>query len=178
MAGTVRVAVDRIVLVTTLATWTVTGTVTGTVLVVVSGTATVTMTETVVGIRIVIVDGTVTVFGATTVAGTVRVTRVDAVMETVLLETALVGYSIPQMTGCYLTSLPLEFMRAVADFDPEWSGSYFIARSTAKPPGRLLARVFPGLVYWKEKHDAPESSPFAATVQQDKAAGALLELLG
>ncbi|KJZ70635.1 hypothetical protein HIM_09955 [Hirsutella minnesotensis 3608] len=27
-----------------------------------------------------------------------------------------------QMTGCYLTSLPFEFMRAVADFDPEWSG--------------------------------------------------------
>lgn len=68
-------------------------------------------------------------------------------------------------------------MRAVADFDPEWSGSYFIARSTAKPPGRLLARVFPGLDYWKEQHDAPESSPFAATVQQDKAAGAFLELL-
>lgn len=82
-----------------------------------------------------------------------------------------------QLTGCYLTSLPLEFMRAVADFDPEWSGSYFIARSTAKPPGRLLARVFPGLDYWKEQHDAPESSPFAATVQQDKAAGAFLELL-
>jgi hypothetical protein len=82
-----------------------------------------------------------------------------------------------QMTGCYLTSLPLEFMRAVADFDPEWSGSYFIARSTAKPPSRLLARVFPGLDYWKERHDAPESSPLAATVQQDKAAGAFLELL-
>ncbi|XP_044718886.1 centromere DNA-binding protein complex CBF3 subunit [Hirsutella rhossiliensis] len=31
-----------------------------------------------------------------------------------------------QMTGCYLTSLPFEFMRAVADFDPEWSGSYFV----------------------------------------------------
>ncbi|KAK4117934.1 hypothetical protein N657DRAFT_541048, partial [Parathielavia appendiculata] len=82
-----------------------------------------------------------------------------------------------QMTGCYLTSLPFEFMRAVADFDPEWSGSYFIARSTAKPPSRLLARVFPGLDYWRERHDAPEGSPIAATVQQDKAAGAFLELL-
>jgi hypothetical protein len=83
-----------------------------------------------------------------------------------------------QMTGCYLTSLPLEFMRAVADFDPEWSGSYFVPRSTVKPPSRLIARVFPAMDYWREKHDAPESSPMAAAVQQDRAAGAFLELLG
>ncbi|KAM4063862.1 centromere DNA-binding protein complex CBF3 subunit [Hirsutella rhossiliensis] len=56
-----------------------------------------------------------------------------------------------QMTGCYLTSLPFEFMRAVADFDPEWSGSYFVPG----PP-----------------------SPFSDLgVEQNMAAGAFLELL-
>ncbi|KAM4061545.1 centromere DNA-binding protein complex CBF3 subunit [Hirsutella rhossiliensis] len=59
-----------------------------------------------------------------------------------------------QMTGCYLTSLPFEFMRAVADFDPEWSGSYFVPRATA------------------------HSSPFSDLgVEQNMAAGAFLELL-
>ncbi|KAK4148375.1 transcriptional activator of glycolytic enzymes-domain-containing protein [Chaetomidium leptoderma] len=81
------------------------------------------------------------------------------------------------MTGCYLTTLPLEFMRAVADFDPEWSGSYFIPRSTVKPPSRLLVQLFPDLDYWRELHEAPESSEKATKVDQDKAAGAFLELL-
>ncbi|KAM4061072.1 centromere DNA-binding protein complex CBF3 subunit, domain 2 domain-containing protein [Hirsutella rhossiliensis] len=67
-----------------------------------------------------------------------------------------------QMTGCYLTSLPFEFMRAVADFDPEW------------PPVVLLVQVWPQLDKWKEAH----SSPFSDLgVEQNMAAGAFLELL-
>ncbi|XP_044715179.1 centromere DNA-binding protein complex CBF3 subunit [Hirsutella rhossiliensis] len=79
-----------------------------------------------------------------------------------------------QMTGCYLTSLPFEFMRAVADFDPEWSGSYFVPRATVRPPVVLLVQVWPQLDKWKEAH----SSPFSDLgVEQNMAAGAFLELL-
>jgi hypothetical protein len=78
------------------------------------------------------------------------------------------------MTGCYLTSLPFEFMRAVADFDPEWSGSYIVPRATVRPPVVLLVQVWPQLDKWKEAH----SSPFSDLgVEQNMAAGAFLELL-
>jgi len=32
------------------------------------------------------------------------------------------------MTGCYLTTLPFEFMRGQADFEPAYASSYFLAR--------------------------------------------------
>lgn len=35
-----------------------------------------------------------------------------------------------QMTDCYITTLPFEFMRATADFEPVWAGSYYVARAT------------------------------------------------
>ncbi|KAM4061320.1 centromere DNA-binding protein complex CBF3 subunit, domain 2 domain-containing protein [Hirsutella rhossiliensis] len=71
-----------------------------------------------------------------------------------------------QMTGCYLTSLPFEFMRA--------SGSYFVPRATVRPPVVLLVQVWPQLDKWKEAH----SSPFSDLgVEQNMAAGAFLELL-
>ena len=79
------------------------------------------------------------------------------------------------MTGCYLTSLPFEFMRAVADFDPEWSGSYFIPRATVRPPVALLVQVWPQLDKWKEAHSGASSSDLG--VEQNLAAGAFLELL-
>jgi hypothetical protein len=76
------------------------------------------------------------------------------------------------MTGCYLTSLPFEFMRSTADFDPDWSGSYFLPRDTVKPPFALRTRIWPSLDEWKYAHDAGSSS-----VEANKAAGAFLELL-
>ncbi|KJZ70029.1 hypothetical protein HIM_10580 [Hirsutella minnesotensis 3608] len=79
-----------------------------------------------------------------------------------------------QMTGCYLTSLPFEFMRAVADFDPEWSGSYFVPRATVRPPVVLLVQVWPQLDKWKEAHSSPLSD---FGVEQNMAAGAFLELM-
>src|ERR1041385_5435229 len=48
-----------------------------------------------------------------------------------------------QMTGCYLTSLPREFMRAIADFDPDWPGSYYIPRAMVLPPPGLATVVWP-----------------------------------
>ncbi|KAM4062386.1 centromere DNA-binding protein complex CBF3 subunit, domain 2 domain-containing protein [Hirsutella rhossiliensis] len=53
---------------------------------------------------------------------------------------------------------------AVADFDPEWSGSYFVPRAT----------VWPQLDKWKEAHSSPVSD---LGVEQNMAAGAFLELL-
>ena len=66
-----------------------------------------------------------------------------------------------QMTGCYLTSLPLYFMRAVADFDPEWAGCYFIPQSTVKPEPSLLSRIWPELDSWKEVFDRPSATTTA-----------------
>ena len=80
-----------------------------------------------------------------------------------------------QMTGCYLTSLPFKFIRAVADFDPEWSGSYFIPRATVRPPIVLLGQVWPELDKWKEAHNGGSCSDLG--VEQNMAAGAFLELL-
>jgi hypothetical protein len=79
------------------------------------------------------------------------------------------------MTGCYLTSLPFEFMRAVADFDPEWLGSYFVPWAVLKPPATLLSKVWPQLDKWKESHSGALSD---LVVEPNMAAGAVLELLG
>ncbi|KAM4064097.1 centromere DNA-binding protein complex CBF3 subunit [Hirsutella rhossiliensis] len=53
-----------------------------------------------------------------------------------------------QMTGCYLTSLPFEFMRAVADFDPEWSGSYFVPGPPSGVEQNMAAGAFLELLEW------------------------------
>ena len=66
-------------------------------------------------------------------------------------------------------------MRAVADFDPEWAGCYFIPRSTVKPEPSLLSRIWPELDSWKEAFDRPSAA--TTPVEQNKAAGAFLELL-
>ncbi|KJZ70438.1 hypothetical protein HIM_10176 [Hirsutella minnesotensis 3608] len=79
-----------------------------------------------------------------------------------------------QMTGCYLTSLPFEFMRALADFDTEWSGSYFVPRDDVRPPDVLLVQVWPQLDNWKEAHSSPLSD---FGVEQNMAAGAFLEVM-
>ena len=75
-----------------------------------------------------------------------------------------------QMTGCYLTSLPRQFMRSTADFDPEWAGSYYVPRSSASPPASLLMAVWPELDHWQQKYSS-------GALEQNKAAGAFLELL-
>ena len=75
-----------------------------------------------------------------------------------------------QITGCYLTSLPYEFMRATADFDPDWPGSYYIPRATILPPPSLAAAVWPEVESWKARLESGEA-------EQNKAAGAFLELL-
>jgi hypothetical protein len=50
-------------------------------------------------------------------------------------------WNADQMTGCYLTTLPRAFMRGIADFDPEYTSSYFLPRETVAPPALLISRV-------------------------------------
>lgn len=52
------------------------------------------------------------------------------------------------MTGCYLNTLPREFMRGVADFDPDYPGCYFVPRGSVIPPPSLRERVWPRLNHW------------------------------
>ena len=47
------------------------------------------------------------------------------------------------MTGYYLTDLPRQFMRGIADFEPDYASNYFVPRETVKPPLTLRRRVWP-----------------------------------
>ena len=69
------------------------------------------------------------------------------------------------MTGCYITTLPFEFMRAAADFEPAWAGSYHVPRATVQPEPWLRSQIWPQLDGW---------GSFEA---DDKATGAFIELL-
>jgi len=69
------------------------------------------------------------------------------------------------MTGCYITTLPFEFMRAAADFEPAWAGSYHVPRATVQPEPWLRSQIWPQLDGW---------GGFEA---DDKATGAFIELL-
>ncbi|KAK4097119.1 hypothetical protein N658DRAFT_489435 [Parathielavia hyrcaniae] len=70
-----------------------------------------------------------------------------------------------QMTGCYITTLPFEFMRATADFEPAWAGSYHVPRATVQLEAWLRSQIWPQLNRWRD---------FEA---EDKATGAFIELL-
>jgi hypothetical protein len=80
-----------------------------------------------------------------------------------------------QMTGCYLTDLPRQFMRGMADFEPDYASNYFVPRETVQPPPSLRRRVWPQLDRWREAHlDLPGASE---AVEPNLAAGGFLELL-
>ena len=79
------------------------------------------------------------------------------------------------MTGCYLTTIPREFIRGVADFEPDYASSYFLPRAAVQPPSSLLRRVWPELDRWREAHlELPGATE---KVTPNLAAGAFLELL-
>ena len=79
------------------------------------------------------------------------------------------------MTGCYLTTLPREFMRGMADFDPEYSAGYYVAREIIVPSRALQQRVWPQLDSWRAAHQGHPSA--TEQVEPNLAAGAFLELL-
>jgi hypothetical protein len=53
-----------------------------------------------------------------------------------------------QMAGCYLNSLPREFMRLMAGH-PSQMGCFEIRRAAIAPPTELLSLIWPGLDTWK-----------------------------
>jgi len=53
-----------------------------------------------------------------------------------------------QMNGCYLNSLPRQFMRAMAGH-PIQMGCFEIPRAGVAPPDELLSMIWPGLDAWK-----------------------------
>jgi hypothetical protein len=53
-----------------------------------------------------------------------------------------------QMTGCYLTDLLRQFMRGMADIEPDYASNYFVPRETVKSPPSLCRRVWPQLGRW------------------------------
>ena len=78
------------------------------------------------------------------------------------------------MTGCYLTTLPFEFMRGQADLEPAYASSYFLAQDI-QPPQRLRQMVWLDLDHWRAAHlELPEATE---QIEPNLAAGAFLELL-
>jgi hypothetical protein len=73
----------------------------------------------------------------------------------------------------YITALRVyEVLSRFRIFDPDWSGSYFLARDTIKPPLALLRRIWPDPDRWKEAHDTA-----SLAVEPNTAAGWLREVL-
>ena len=64
-------------------------------------------------------------------------------------------WSRSQMLGCYLTSLPHEFMRKMAGH-PAQKGCFEIKRAAITPPDELLALIQPKLDSWKGKFGTQE----------------------
>ena len=96
------------------------------------------------------------------------------------------------MTGCYVTGLPRQFMRGVADFDPQYPNAYCIARDAVEPSAALQQRIWPWLAEWTRRHELVWSEADSSSgprlqrllqgaiegmVQVDHAAPAFLELL-
>ena len=54
------------------------------------------------------------------------------------------------MVGCYLNSLPREFMRVMAGHPPNM-GSFEIPRASLTPPDELLSMIWPDLDQWKDR---------------------------
>jgi hypothetical protein len=79
------------------------------------------------------------------------------------------------MIGRYLITLPRAFMRGVADFDPDYAGSYFLSRETCLPPPSLLRRVWPDLNRWLAAHQS--LSDATEVVDTNRTARNFLELL-
>jgi hypothetical protein len=59
-------------------------------------------------------------------------------------------WTYDQMTGCYLTCLPHEFMRKMAGH-PAQKGGFEIRRAAITPPDTLLKLIWPELDQWKGK---------------------------
>jgi hypothetical protein len=53
------------------------------------------------------------------------------------------------LENCYLQSVPRDFLRSAAGFDPQRK-NFFLPRASISPPEALKQQMFPDLVRWKE----------------------------
>lgn len=68
-------------------------------------------------------------------------------------------------------------MRGVADFEPDYTSSYFILRETIKLPPSLRRQVWPHLGRWRQVHLDLPGAGTGEVVEPNLAAGGFLELL-
>lgn len=52
------------------------------------------------------------------------------------------------LTNCYLSNLPREFIRGMADFDPNKPGNYYLPRAKILPPQSLVRSLWPWVDQW------------------------------
>jgi Centromere DNA-binding protein complex CBF3 subunit, domain 2/Transcriptional activator of glycolytic enzymes len=52
------------------------------------------------------------------------------------------------LTNCYLSNLPQEFIRGMADFDPNKPGNYYLPRAKILPPQSLVRSLWPWVDQW------------------------------
>ena len=53
------------------------------------------------------------------------------------------------LTNCYLSHIPLEFVRSMAGFPPTQAGNYYLPRAKVHPPESLLQAVWPWVDQWQ-----------------------------
>jgi Centromere DNA-binding protein complex CBF3 subunit, domain 2 len=96
------------------------------------------------------------------------------------------------LTNCYLSNLPQEFIRGMADFNPNKPGDYYLPRAKILPPQSLVRSLWPWVDQWLawfaqgQGNDAPSSYeslpsldplPSAEEDRKDLAAQGFLQLL-
>ena len=84
--------------------------------------------------------------------------------------------NVSQMTGCYPTTLPWQFMRGFADFKLDFASSHFLPRLTVFLSSFLLRKVWSELNRYLDTYfDCP---CIIERVELNLATRVLLELLG
>jgi hypothetical protein len=71
-------------------------------------------------------------------------------------------WTMSQMMGCYLTSLPHNFMRRMAGH-PDQKGCFEISRAATKPPDELLTMIWPELDQWTDRFGPDKINDLAAS---------------
>lgn len=79
------------------------------------------------------------------------------------------------LVNCFLTNLPQEFMRGMADFEPDKPEDYIIVRDLVKPPPELTRMIWPEIDVWNWALEH-EDNPDAWKIDREKAAGANIKL--
>ncbi|SAL99158.1 hypothetical protein [Absidia glauca] len=63
-----------------------------------------------------------------------------------------------KINGAYLTKLPIELVRSMADF-PTYDRFFCLTRAALNPPTSLWKKLFPAIGEWHDRLAAKELSP-------------------